>query len=599
MAGYSGQEIALDALTPTELEQQQATADLTQAQSQLARASMPDEIRYRKAQADYTQEQASAANLANMQNMAEWGLRQRMAAFQRQRAAMPGSSLASASPTAPQSQLAIGDADGPQWQSSAAPQTSPLISPMVDTVMQSIDPNDPKAAETWDQRMDGLSNIDPSAKQFIGHYSADNLKAWREKIGASAAAGAASQAVSSQAASSPLATPAAAPAGAGASGISADDLAANPVLAEYAALFPEKAKAYVESQGQLRFQQTGNIAYLKRYAPKEYAELARATESMNTAQKTAIEAKASEVGSVANAFLWMANKYGVNSPEARGAWKTGISQLANDGVVPVDEARKMLAKPPDIDWATVGLIKANTVQTWYKISGQEAANEQAAKVANPEPQYSTNQVDANGNLIITNAHAAPGQPVVTVTGVQAGARPSAGAMTAQAKQAMLIDAGVDPREAALMAAGQRPMDPQRVAIAAHNAALREQFNTRDPVTGKSPIDVNQRTAEIEQELSGFAPAAGAGVGGGGGVPGGGAPPNKGQYSPVQRQVTAAFVNGKPLNGATFDRSAKIGTPQNPYVPRSKAEVYGYPNGSIYIDRDGQPRIKGGIPKTRK
>lgn len=605
MAGYGGQEIALNAMTPSELQQQAAQADLSQTQSQLARQSMPAELAYRQAQATGLQQQNQANALTLEQQTAEWGLRKTMADQMAQRR----STLAAAqrAPSTAASQLDTGSGsssldtgDGP---AAPAQPTAPMFSPGVDQVMHSIDPNDPNAGQKWDEQMGALAESDPAAKQFIGKYSSSNLNGWLTQAGAHAVAQAAQTAKSPLSGMAPISDNATFDQAFGGNGAAQSPLAAtgNPpapartsvmspitgqhddALSEYADLFPDKAAGYVKQQGLLQYTRTGDIAYLKRYDPEEYVKLVQAQKELGDAQKTMIQTKATTLGQSAAAFLGVARQFGVNSPQARGAWTRSITEAVNDGFMTPQAGQQYLSKAPDIGFATESMIKAQTVAEFMKTSGIEKANEQRAIVNNPEPQLSANQVDANGNLIITNAHPAPGQPALTVSGVQAGAKPSGGMMTMQAKQQMLIGAGVDPKEAALMAAGQKPMDPQRVQIAARNAALREQQNAA--LTGGT-VNVDALTAQFAQEIQSAMPPTPT-------ASGGGAPAPANGYTSAQQSAAHSFTKGGALPGMSvrFDGKAKLGTPPNPYFPKSQAQYNGIPKGSIYVGQDGLPHSK--------
>lgn len=429
MAGYGGQTIALDALTPSQLQEQAAQASLASTQSQLAHQSLPDELALRRAQAENAQQVNQSGALKLEQETAEWGIRKAMADQVAQHTAMNKSSLAAGS--AASSPLDSSQGDGtPQ----AAPQT-PLFSPQVDQVMHSINPDDPEAAQKWDSQMSALAKTDPSAGQFVGKYSESNLNNWLTQIGsntvAQAGKGATSPLAPPQAAASPLATPVQGGdpvlPGQKQGIISPLTGAEDPELTQYATLFPAQAGAYVKQMGMLKYIQSGangnkpDINILRQYDPDEYGKLVLAQKNLTDAQKTALDTKSAEIGSKAAGFLVVARQFGVNSPQARGAWTRAITDAANDGMMQPQIAQQWLAHGPDVGFATESMIRAQTVSQAMKSSGMEAANEQQAKINNPEPKYEKmNVYDGQGRVI--------GQKLVDVS-TRGGGQSSAGGVS--------------------------------------------------------------------------------------------------------------------------------------------------------------------------
>ena len=656
MAGYSGQDIALDVDTPSQLEQAAAVADSARTQSQLAKATLPADVQYKQALASNMQSTAEQSALTVDQQKQLWGLRQARAA---QMANSVQSSLAQAPQGTATSPLADAAQSGP-----VAPTSAPLFDPDIDAVIHGFDSSDPQASAKADAKLAALGKAgNPMAAQFIGkinQQSVNDQGGWLAQIGANAV----------RQASQPQATPptsnltqlppvqpgqsfeqAMAPVGApgtpygGAqsplSAVGAPQAPAaqpspltgkvDPVMQQMAVLFPEEYTKQIALEGQMKFLQTGNPNDLERTNPTEFRNLMDAYKAQTDAQHMMIQTRADMMGRAAFAVLdlghtqsenWLKAHPGDTKGAAQAAqggaaleaYRTAIIDAANNKWISPEQARARLSQPIDWGFVTSSSIQGQTVSEAYKSFGIEKANEQRAEVNNPVPHITANQVDANGHILQVNSSPAPGQPAITVTGIDAGSK---GALTLQAKQNMLIQGGMSPQDAAMYAAGNRPIPPEKILAAADKLAVTE-FNAQTTAHLLNPQvqvqSIEELRAQYTQQLSqaggmGGAPSPTPAPGTSPGAPGTPAPASShgaawnpaahGGLTKAQQAVAQHYVSGKPvpgLNGLKHDPKAPLGTFENPYYP-TPATYDSVPSSAvvghdvIYIGQDGIPRRK--------
>lgn len=412
--GYTGQLVALDVDTPTELDTNQSKADearyqaqLLKSQSQLAQATLPAETELRQNQARSLGIQNDQQQLALNDTISFTKARQRYLMDLRKGNGDQGQA-GNAAP-APTSQLA---------------QAPGLFSSGVSQAMRQIDPDDPDAAQKWDEQMNFAADLgDDQAKQFVGKFSPSNLKSWQSAMGAHsvgeqqsplAAAGGASGAPGATQ-QSPLAAAAADASGQGASTeqLGIDPATGNPDqdMMEMAAIHPDEAAKLQSLQGQLQFQKTGDVEYLRRYSPQLYKTLADGTKAMTDAQKEAAAAHADIMGRTANGLLSRARELQAagkdpnKDAELQGAYRQAVVNLAKQGYLPPEVAQKELANP-NIDFPQLEQFSVSSMTTseWMKASGQEAgAQAQAeaqAKQANPAVEYRTvKNIDGSESIV--------------------------------------------------------------------------------------------------------------------------------------------------------------------------------------------------------
>lgn len=593
--GYTGQLVSLDTNTPTEVEANQAQADQAANQSQLSRATMPAEIAIRNETAKgvgLENEQRSianqSANLTLQQQMQLTALKNHYLQQQAAGAYQPsspemgqaqdGSPLPGGKDTAPTSPLA---AEAP------APLPS-LFDPRVQQVMQSIDPNDPQAALKFDTQMSALAEDVPQAGQFVGQYSGANIRNWRSAIGAHGMANlpASQLANAGTAAASPLA----AATDSGGLGAPATPLAHQPSpigpagdrdLAAMSVLDPKGTGEMLAMQGMIKYQQTGNPAVLRRYAPDLYAKLAEADKSTTAAQKEAIATRFDTMGRQANAVLALAHRMGNDAPEVRAAYNSAVTYAGQQGWLPPATVQKELTQP--IDFANLANVAATgqTVSEYMTSSGTTAANEARAKAANPDVQSQYIGTDTSGRPIYHNTHAPAGTPD-TVGNLQVNAKPSAGAATFEAKQAAYLKVHPDDTQGAIeFANGQRTLPPGEAAVAARAAADREQ---QTAALSGQPFDVNAayQAHLAEFQGQGAAPAPGSPAAGPTAQTPTGGNPNAGRGWTHQQSVAAQTFRGA---------KGPAGTSGNPAVPTNAAQYKALPKGAVYIQIDGSIRTK--------
>ena len=479
-------------------------------------------------------------------------------------------------------------------------QTTPLFNPRIEEVMDSIDPNDPRASEKWDTQMSALANDVPEAKQFVGKYSKGSLNNWRSQMGAHAVssplanAGALGQFATQQPAApqSPLAAAPAKPTRQSIAAISPLTGKYDPVLAEMSVRFPEKAKEYQAMQGMLLYQQTGDPEALKRWAPDAYAKLATATNSMSDAQKTRLAAQSEFMGSKANAVIVLGNRVkdaGGNpdtDPKVRAAYNTSVIEAAKEGFITPQAARDRLAKP--IDWAELSsrAIEAQTVTQFLQqdvahqaaLKQGEAVAEATVKSQMPDSHFSVAGTDAEGNMIVLDTKT--GQP--RNTGVQVQNKQE---QFWQAKHdAWLAAHPGDLQGAVAFAGGKKDVSPTQMAAIAQANTVKQQANAQ--MMGQ-PFDFNQAYAENLRMLQ-QAQAAPTGPQPGA-TPAGepDQPRTKSGYTTAQASAAHAFVTGS----GHYDVKARHGTMANPFVPRTIQAIEGFPKGTYYIAPDGKLRQK--------
>lgn len=447
--GYTGQLVALDVNTPTQEEAAQGQADQLQTQSQLARATMPAKIAQANLQTTGLGLENQSLSIANQtagltlqQQQQVWALRQHMAQTQASAIAQANTQ----SPTQDQTQDGSPQLAPAPTAGSAASSSSPLagqtptptpkplpslFDPRVQAIMQSIDPDDPQAAQKWDAQMRALGQEVPQANQFVGNYSPDRLRSWRAAIGTHAMnsvaaspsplASATPAPTSPPSASSPLAASSAAPGGAptqpaawtapGSPGFGVNPLTgqSDPDLVKMAYEFPEDYAKQMSVLGQMKYQQTGDMSFLARYSPEVYAKVAEGQKNLTDAQKTAVATQFNTIGQEANAVLSIAAQYGKDAPETRSAYNASIVDMANRRWIDQATAQRELTQPIDFAQLAYQAVRAQTVTEAMTTSGQTAANEARARNANlpPDTEAVSGMTDANGQPIFFNKNAVP------------------------------------------------------------------------------------------------------------------------------------------------------------------------------------------------
>ena len=607
MAGYSGQLIALDANTPTEVQQAAATADQAQTQSQLARATLPSEVALRQNQAQIAGAQAQGLGIANQSAALSLSQQQQLNAYRQHmislQEAAASASQGSAGDTGPApavsgatpgaSPLAATSPGGAPASPLAAalPAHSNLFDPRIEQVMQSIDPNDPNAASKFDARMKALASSVPGAAQFVGQGSAANLSNWRSQIGAHVA-GAAGQPAS------PLAAMTATPdAGGGAPSVP-QSLAnaggpAAPVspltgtvdqdLRKMAILDPEGTGKMIAMQGMMRYQQTGDISVLQRYAPDIYAKVAEAQKSLSEAQKTAITTQATTMGQQANAVLSLAAKLGADAPEVQSAYRATLTSAVQHGWMTPQAAQQRMNQGLTTGNQAELAYEATAAQTVTEAlttSGVAAANEAAAKAAHPEPTSQYIGVDAQGRPIYHNIHAAPGTPDTTGN-LPVNAKPSASAATFEVKKSAYLQVHPNDEQGAIeFANGQRTLAPGEAAIAAQAAASRDKATAA--VTGQ-PFDEKAAAAQYYTQFTtaGAAGPPGGAPAGPGATPAAPANPRYKWITPAQQAAANSISNPAAAQGTR-------GNPTLVSTPAMVARLPKNPDGTQpwFIGTDG-------------
>ena len=362
-AGYSGQLVALDSLTPAEQQLSTAQANEASTRANIMQQTAPAQIQQEnvKAQTAQLQLQDDLA-LRTMRNQM-W---QNFQSSQQQQ----------------QSPLAA---------NTTTMDTTPLFDPRIEQVMDTIDPSAPGAADKWDQQMTQLANDGvPQASQFVGNLSAANLNHWKSQMGAHAIASPlASAGALAAKALSPLAPQQqqqeqGAPAGAVISPITGK---VDPTLTEMSFKFPEQAQKYQAMEGMMMYQRSGNPEYLRRWAPDVYEKLASAANSMSEAQSRNVTTRAQFVGQKANSVLGIADMVKQaggdpsSDPKVRAAYDTAVKEIAAQGYMSPQEAQRRLTSPIDFADLAEKRIEAQTVTAYFEqdpahkaaIAGAEAA----------------------------------------------------------------------------------------------------------------------------------------------------------------------------------------------------------------------------------
>ncbi len=403
--GYSGQLVALDVDTPSELEDQAATAALANTQSQLAQQTMPSTV-------SMARSQAQAAQMANQSNKIDLDEKlQFNMAKQRYLANMLGQNSGQASQgggvsSPSSSQLSVAG-DGGVATSPAAS----YFSPAVDAAVKNYNPSDPDAAAKWhDAMFSAYEDGDETAKQFIGNVpGADQLKNWQSAIGAQTTKSNLEQfAQPQQAPQSQLAQGAAQP-GQPDPAIAVNPNTGNvdPDMLTMSVINPAGAAQIQSMRAQMLYQQTGDSSILRRYAPEVYEKLTEADKNTTDTQKEALATRFSAMGQTANAIMIEADQVkskGGNpdsDPAIRGMYNQAITEFAQRGWLDPNIAKQELAAP-NIDFAKLEQFRnqSMTVGDWFKASGTEAANEAAAKQAYPAYDWKTvHNVDGTDSLV--------------------------------------------------------------------------------------------------------------------------------------------------------------------------------------------------------
>jgi hypothetical protein len=589
--GLGGQLLALDVETPSQLEQGAAVANDATSRAAIEHATMPAQIASQNAQASTQQSQAGEASMTLAQNQQANTYKQAFIAKQL-------AQVAASQTTAPQG----GQFAGPQ----AAPQ-SHLFDPRIEQAMQSVDPMDPDASIKFDAAMRGLAKTVPEAAQFIGNGTGANLNTWRTAIGqhAAATASAPSPQLAGAAPGGQMGTTQPAPAAQG--GVSPLTGTADPTFAAWQTVDQKGAQEYMAQQAMFKYQQTGNMDYLKRGAPDLYEKLAVAQKDLSEAQKTALTTQSTVMGQQANAVLGLIHQIGsvdttgmspaqaaaaqskayaaaLQAPEVRSAYNAAVQTAAHMGWITPQMAQQELNSP--ITTATMSQLgflatSAQTVTEAMKTSGQEAGNEARAKATYPERTDQYIGTDSTGRPIYHNTHGVPGAPD-TVGDIPVNAKPSAGMATFEAKQGAYLSVHPGDTQGAIeFANGQRTLAPGEAAIAAQAAASRD-AQTAALAGGK--VDEGALAQQYYQQFT----AAGAAQAPGSPAPGAGAAPGaRPSVTPAQR---AAWHS-------TYKAGADHGTPKNPYVPTSPSDLAGLPYGASYIGPSGKPYIKPYQPAT--
>ena len=614
MAGYSGQLVALNAETPTEIQQGAALADQASTQSQLARATMPSDIAIK-------QEQARGFGIANdtsqlslsQQQAMHAAMQEHLESIKAAQAAYKASQQGGGSPLASVAPTGAAGAPVASPLASALPPNSHLFDPQVEGVMQSVDPSDPNASDKFDARMRALSKDVPSAAQFIGQGSSDNLNKWRGLIGAHVASAASQPPASPLAGMAPPAQGGVPQPLANAGGPVApiSPLTGQPdfALAKMAAINPEAASKQISMEGMIKYQQTRDPQYLRLYAPELYKSLAESDKNLAEAQKAQLATKFSTMGQVSNAVLALINKpvdptkpdgpkLGPNSPEVVSAYRAALTELVNDKFVTPEFAQQRFNQGLTTgNMAELGTFatEAQAAETYYKTSGQEAIDQARAKQAYPE---TNNQVIGfnNGRPVVINTRAPAGTPAYMPGGATVDTTRS-GSTLYQTKIAALTQAGISPQAAALIASGQHVLEGPQAAIAAGHAA---QLDKETAALTGQPFDQAAAYANYYREFS----TAGGGIAGGAPAPvagastaAPGAPPappaavaGSAVPPPTPAEMAAVRPNPRfpgitPAQQAIANRFHGQGA-STPAVPTSKAQYDRLKPGTVYVRWDG-------------
>ena len=420
MAGYSGQEIALDVDTPSQLEQAAAQADLTQTQSQLARATAPADAAIKNSQAQMLDIAGQNAQI-DLSDKLAW-TKARESALAKLKAASaaanapPSSLLAQASPAPAGNAGAQSPLSDPSINAAPATQTTSLaqtngslangeglFSPGVTDIIRDAEPNDPNAAKNWDAAMKAAAEDgDPTAAQFVGKYTAENLRNWQSAMGAHGVVTQLAQTPKPMAApvpgqsqlspQPPVVPPAAQPPA---------QLAVNPEtgtidsdMLDMAFHNPEGAAKIQSMLGMMQYQKTGDPNILRRYAPDLFNKYVEADKTMSDTAKQNFALSQSAMGSVANGLiarakdLQAAGKDPNADPELQASYRAAVTQFAQRGWLTPQVAAKELANPNiDLPQLEQFSVQALTSAEWFDASGQKAAAEAKAKAQYPGLEF--------------------------------------------------------------------------------------------------------------------------------------------------------------------------------------------------------------------
>lgn len=570
MAGYSGQLVALDTDTPSELAQAAAQATAAQAQASVAQQTVPADVTLKR-------EQAQGLGIQNASNQLTLQQQTQLNAIQQHRlAALDAAQQPQAQSTSPLSAV-------PPQSASTAPVS--LFDPKIEAVIQGVNPDDPQAAEKFDAGMKAISNDVPEAEQFVGNYSRSAVQNWRSQIGSHAITATpppsptgatvsplAAVGLGDQA-SVPNATSPLAPQTAPIVPVSPLTGKPDPDLARMAIINPEAAAKQIKLEANIRYQQTGDPQVLARYDPDMYKTLTEASKNMTAAQADAIKTQFSTMGQQANAVLALASKLGNDAPEVRGAYNAALATAVQNHWMTPQAAQQKESAPVDRAQLAFLAAQAQTVTEYMDTSGASAANKARAEAANPTPDQQYIGTDTNGRPIYHNLRAAPGTPD-TVGNIPVNAKPSAGGSTFETKRNVwLVDHPGDTQGADEFANGQRQMAPGTADVAAAAAAARD---AQTAALSGQPFDEAGARANYLKEFTTAGPAAS------------GAPAATPTSSPAHGQMTPAqLAAAKPFAGA----QAQMGSAGNPAIPRSEAQYNKLPKGAHYIYVDGSVRIK--------
>lgn len=590
MAGYGGQLVALNVNTPSETQLAAAQADTAQTQARVMRETAPAVIAQQ-------QQAAKAGELALADQLKLRALQDKMWEGM-QRAQQPQSPLA-----APQQQ-------GPA-ESVQTPLT-PLFDPRIEEVMDSIDPDDPRAAEKWDRGMEALASDVPQAKQFIGQYSKGSLNGWRAQMGAHAVSSPLASAgnLGQMATRSPLAPAAQPPAAAPTPSFGAISPLTgkyDPVLAEMSVRFPEKAREYQAMEGMMLYQQTGSVEALRRWAPDVYAKLATATNSLSDAQKTRLATQAEFMGSKANAVIVLGNRVKEagrdpnTDPKVRAAYDSAVRDAAKEGFLTPQEAQTRLSKP--IDWAELAQrgVEAQTVTQFLQQDVQhqtalkrgEAGAEAEIKAQMPDSHFTSAGVSEGGTMLVLDTKT--GQVRDTGTTVQ-----SKQEQFWQTKHdAWLATHPGDTQGAVAFAGGKKDVSPTQMAAMAQANTVKQQANAAmlgQEFDFDTAYQQNlQLLKDAQAQPTGPQPA----------TPQAAAPAARSAHGhpPVQHQAALALTrsgilriwqpDGKPPieKKVPFNPKAKAGTAENPYFPANQVAYDKLPAGALFVGMDGLLHVK--------
>lgn len=585
--GYSGQLVALGVNTPSETQLAGAQADQAQTQARVMRATAPAVIAQQ-------QQAAKAGELALADQLKLRALQDKMWEGMQAAQQPTASPLASAAQQAP--------------QSVQSPLT-PLFDPRIEDVMDTINPDDPNAAQKWDAGMSALVKDVPQAKQFVGQFSKGSLNSWRAQMGAHSVSSplASAGSLGGIATRSPLAAPEpAAPTRTSIGAISPLTGKYDPVLAEMSVRFPEKAQAYQAMEGMMLYQQTGNPEALKRWAPDVYAKLASASNSMSDAQKTRLATQAEFMGTKANAVIVLGNRVKEaggdpnTDPKVRAAYDTSVQQAAKEGFITPQDAQARMSKP--IDWAELAgrAVEAQTVTAFLQqdvahqtaLKQGEATAEAQVKAANPDSHFSVAGTDENGNMIVLDTKT--GQPKNTGVVVQ-----NKQEQFWQAKHdAWLAAHPGDQQGAVAFAGGKKDVSPTQMAAIAQANTVKQQANAQ--MMGQE-FNFDQAYAANLQMLQ-QAQAAPTGPQPAAAAPAGGVPSVHG-HPPQQRQAAVDFTKngtlkiwqgeGKPPleKKVAYNSKAPVGTAENPYFPANQAAYDKLRAGALFVGLDGLLHVK--------